>query len=100
MSEDEKAAFEAAYKEAFGDKYKKPSRAQKSQISYHKNAALWGYKTAIAYFSKDSFACSIIKSRTNADTPADCNWPLCGCDPKASKVCEALEEMGLIPDHE
>jgi len=29
--------------------------------------------------------------------PADCNWPVCGCDPAANKVLEALEESGLIP---
>lgn len=27
--------------------------------------------------------------------PADCNWPVCGCDPHADKVIEALEEMGV-----
>jgi hypothetical protein len=29
--------------------------------------------------------------------PADCNWPLCGCDPMAAKVIEALQESGLFP---
>jgi hypothetical protein len=24
--------------------------------------------------------------------PADCNWPVCGCDPYAVKVIDALEE--------
>lgn len=27
--------------------------------------------------------------------PADCNWPLCGCDPYAEKVLTALEERGI-----
>lgn len=26
--------------------------------------------------------------------PADCDWPLCGCDPYALKVVEALHESG------
>jgi len=26
----------------------------------------------------------------------DCNWPLCGCDPAAVRVVEALEERDLI----
>lgn len=26
--------------------------------------------------------------------PADCDWPVCGCDPYANKVMEALEECG------
>jgi len=28
--------------------------------------------------------------------PADCNWPICGCDPAANQVMEALEEQGII----
>lgn len=28
--------------------------------------------------------------------PADCNWPVCGCDPTANKVIEALEESGAL----
>ena len=32
---------------------------------------------------------------------ADCGWPLCGCDPHASTVLEALDESGfvLVPKH-
>jgi hypothetical protein len=28
------------------------------------------------------------------DPPQDCDWPFCGCDPHATKVIEALQEMG------
>lgn len=28
--------------------------------------------------------------------PADCNWPVCGCDPYADKVIAALDESGLL----
>lgn len=30
------------------------------------------------------------------DPPQDCDWPFCGCDPKADAVIEALEEMGAL----
>lgn len=28
--------------------------------------------------------------------PTDCDWPVCGCDPHATKVIEALEESGQL----
>jgi hypothetical protein len=28
--------------------------------------------------------------------PADCNWPMCGCDPYADKVLAALQECDLV----
>lgn len=28
--------------------------------------------------------------------PVDCGWPVCGCDPHADKVIEALQESGVI----
>jgi len=28
--------------------------------------------------------------------PADCDWPLCGCDPQAQKVIDALDECGFL----
>jgi hypothetical protein len=40
--------------------------------------------------------CAARSSYTGADTPADCNWPVCGCDPYADKVIAALEESGVI----
>jgi hypothetical protein len=30
--------------------------------------------------------------------PADCDWPICGCDPHANKVIEALADMGALID--
>lgn len=29
--------------------------------------------------------------------PVDCDWPVCGCDPQATKVIEALQESGALP---
>src|SRR5579863_4642971 len=28
--------------------------------------------------------------------PADCDWPVCGCDPQAIKVITAIEESGFV----
>jgi hypothetical protein len=28
--------------------------------------------------------------------PGDCDWPVCGCDPRANKVIEALQESGAL----
>ncbi len=30
--------------------------------------------------------------------PADCDWPLCGCDEKASRVMQHLQESGHLID--
>lgn len=30
--------------------------------------------------------------------PAECDWPVCGCDPYADKVIAALQESGRLPD--
>jgi len=32
------------------------------------------------------------KAQPTADPPQDCDWPVCGCDPYADKVIEALQE--------
>lgn len=37
-----------------------------------------------------SFDCAARKS--TSPEPVDCDWPVCGCDPAADKVIEALEE--------
>lgn len=29
--------------------------------------------------------------------PQDCGWPMCGCDPYAEKVIEAISESGITP---
>lgn len=38
--------------------------------------------------------------RQSLPEPADCNWPLCDCDPYAAKVVEALEENFGAPADE
>ncbi len=30
--------------------------------------------------------------------PAECDWPMCGCDPHATKVIEALSEAGALKE--
>jgi hypothetical protein len=34
------------------------------------------------------------QSTVGGNDPADCNWPLCSCDPYADKVIAALQECG------
>lgn len=43
-----------------------------------------------------NWKCGARQSNRGSDTPADCNWPVCGCDPYAGKVIEALQESGLL----
>lgn len=33
---------------------------------------------------------------TGAGDPQDCDWPVCGCDPHAENVIEALQESGHL----
>jgi hypothetical protein len=43
------------------------------------------------------WSCSASKQGTaGGNDPADCNWPLCGCDPHAEKVINALAEAGYM----
>lgn len=32
--------------------------------------------------------------------PADCDWPVCGCDPAATKVIVTLQESGWLSPNE
>ena len=34
------------------------------------------------------------KSAFSSDPPQECDWPFCGCDPKADDVIESLQECG------
>ena len=36
------------------------------------------------------------KSGVGGIDPQDCDWPVCGCDPHANKVIEALDEAELL----
>lgn len=47
-----------------------------------------------------SFDCAARKQGTaGGNDPADCDWPVCGCDPAANKVVQVLVESGwLSPD--
>jgi len=41
----------------------------------------------------DAWECKARKQgTTGGNDPADCDWPVCGCDPYADKVIAALEE--------
>ncbi len=56
------------------------------------SAALWNKRAAP---ETSAFRC---KANRTADPPQDCDWPHCGCDPKADKVLEALSEEGVLDD--
>lgn len=43
-----------------------------------------------------SFKCGARHANTGANDPAECDWPVCGCDPYATKVIEALQESGVL----
>jgi hypothetical protein len=50
-----------------------------------------------AAMSERSWTCGARRQGSiGGNDPADCNWPICGCDPYADKVIEALLEMGLL----
>ena len=36
------------------------------------------------------------KAQRTADPPQDCDWPVCGCDPQAQRVIDALDESGAF----
>lgn len=43
--------------------------------------------------------CAARKQGTaGGNVPADCNWPVCGCDPYADKVIAALQEAGAMKE--
>ena len=35
-------------------------------------------------------------ARRSTDPPQDCDWPFCGCDPRATEVLVALQECGML----
>lgn len=44
---------------------------------------------------KQEVLCAARHSDTGANDPQDCDWPFCGCDPKADAVIEAIQESGF-----
>ncbi|MDU7524163.1 MAG: hypothetical protein E7K72_22780 [Roseomonas mucosa] len=54
------------------------------------------YLRSLAAPTAPIFECAARKQGTAGDTPADCDWPACGCDPYADKVISALEESGNL----
>lgn len=45
-----------------------------------------------------SWKCMARHSNMGANDPQECNWPICGCDPHADRVIEALQESGILPE--
>lgn len=44
--------------------------------------------------SRSLFQCA--GRRQALPEPGECDWPVCGCDPHAEKVIEALQDAGLL----
>lgn len=49
-------------------------------------------------YTKSDWSCAARRAPAGfaGETPPDCDWPFCGCDPYASKVIEALQESGVL----
>lgn len=62
--------------------------------------ALWGSAGEPAVTPREGVAeawkCKADRSGAGGNTPQDCEWPGCGCDPYADKVIAALEESGAL----
>lgn len=44
-----------------------------------------------------AWSCAALKQGTaGGNDPADCDWPMCGCDAHATEVIEALQESGHL----
>jgi len=56
----------------------------------------WNTRAQMAA-TQQKWECAARKQGTGGgNDPVDCNWPVCGCDPHADKVINALEESGLL----
>ncbi|HYI40031.1 MAG TPA: hypothetical protein VE053_06905 [Allosphingosinicella sp.] len=54
------------------------------------------FRTHLRTFHGAFWTCKARLQPNGPDDPADCDWPICGCDPHAAKVVEALEESGAL----
>ncbi|WP_431860059.1 hypothetical protein [Azospirillum sp.] len=52
--------------------------------------------SVLAETGRSGFTCHARSGSTGANDPQECDWPVCGCDPQAAKVLEALEERGVM----
>lgn len=53
------------------------------------------YASPMGSCEPEDWHCSARQQGTaGGSDPADCDWPLCGCDPYADKVIAALDEVG------
>ncbi len=54
-------------------------------------------KAEVERATSPSWTCGVrAQGSAGGNTPADCDWPVCGCDPYAGKVIAALEEAGHL----
>jgi len=55
-------------------------------------------RAALTAAAVETWACKA-RGSVGGNTPQDCDWPMCGCDPYANRVVNALRETGAISDH-
>lgn len=49
---------------------------------------------AVPARADEEWRCKARSCNLGGSDPQDCDWPFCGCDPKADRVIEALQESG------
>lgn len=59
-------------------------------------AALNGIKIGRELAGAKSWTCKARSANTGPNDPQDCDWPVCGCDPYADRIIEALDERGFL----
>ena len=58
--------------------------------------SLASHLQAAGVLNLPTWCCRAQRTGVGGGDPQDCNWPVCGCDPSASRVIEALEESGAF----
>lgn len=69
-----------------------PGCDEETVVGWFANALMRGYDQRT---SEPQFKCPV--NRT-ADPPQDCNWPMRGCDERATEVIVALQECDMLKE--
>lgn len=68
----------------------------RSKTVFEKNDRKSSLATSWNRRAGGKWACKADRSGVGGNTPQDCDWPGCGCDPYADSVLEALREAGHL----
>lgn len=83
----------AEYKRAFQSDWTKPPVGAVMNLMTPEEVAA-NYAEEAADLQAKRWKCGA-RQRNIGPEVQDCDWPVCGCDPYASKVLDAIEESGL-----